>query len=244
MEGGKPMAGEKILLVDDEAVVLEILSYHLKKEGYQVLFAVNGQEAFELARRENPDLILLDILLPMIDGLELCQELRKESDVPILFITSKDDVFDLALGLGVGGDDYIKKPFDPVEVIARVKAHLRRYRFARHKSPGRENRQILNFPGLTLDLLNRTVIVRGQTVSLTAKEFEILALLASTPKQFYKAGQLIELLWDSPASVDERSLMVHISRLRQKIEQDPSRPRYLVSVRGYGYKFDCSESKD
>ena len=236
------MAGEKILIVDDEAVVREILSYHLRKEGYQVLPAVHGLEALELARRENPDLILLDILLPMIDGMELCQELRKESDVPILFITSRDDAFDLALGLGIGGDDYIKKPFNPVEVIARVKAHLRRYRSARQKQLSPENKQILSFPGLSLDLLNKTVIVRGQIVSLTAKEFAILALLASTPRQFYNASQLIERLWDSPASVDERSLMVHISRLRHKIEQDPSRPRYLVSVRGYGYKFDFPES--
>jgi len=236
------VAGEKILIVDDEAVVREILSYHLKKEDYRVLTAVHGQEAMKLARRENPDLILLDILLPFIDGLELCQELRKESDVPILFITSKNNTFDLALGLGVGGDDYIKKPFDPVEVIARIKAHLRRYRTAKAKQLSQENKQVLNFPGLSLDLLDRTVTVRGQAVSLTAKEFDILALLASTPKQYYKADQIIERLWDSPASVDERALMVHISRLRHKIEPDPSRPRYLVSVRGYGYKFDCSES--
>lgn len=236
------MAGEKILIVDDEAVVREILSYHLKKEDYRVLTAAQGLEALELARRKTPDLILLDILLPVIDGFELCQQLRKESDVPVLFITSKNDTFDLALGLGVGGDDYIKKPFDPVEVIARIKAHLRRYRFAKPKQLSQANRQVFNFPGLSLDLLDRTVIVRGQTVFLTAKEFDILALLASTPKQYYKADQLIERLWDSPASVDERTLMVHISRLRRKIEENPSHPRYLVSVRGFGYKFDCSES--
>lgn len=231
------MAGEKILVADDEAVVQKLITHYLTGEGFQVITAGTGYTALEMIRREKPDLILLDILLPELDGLEICQEIRGETGVPIIFITSKGKTMDVALGLGVGGDDYVKKPFNPLEVVARVKAHLRRHR---QLSTAREvggQKEVLNFPGLKIDLVNRTVEVNGLSVALTAREFSLLAVLAETPNRFYSADQLIELVWKGKESVDYRSLMVHISKLRKKIEEDPANPKYIISVRGFGYKF-------
>jgi len=236
----KDLAGEKILVVDDEAVVQKLITHYLTREGFQVITAGTGYTALEIIRREKPDLILLDILLPELDGLEICHEIRGETDVPIIFITSKGETMDVALGLGVGGDDYIRKPFDPLEVVARVKAHLRRQRRAA-KEVG-EQKKVLVFPGLKIDLVNRTVEVNGLPVALTAREFDLLALLAENPDRFYSADQLMELIWKTRESVDYRSLMVHISKLRKKIEEDPANPKYLISVRGFGYKFCSSHS--
>lgn len=142
------MAGEKILVVDDEAVIKELIGHYLLKDGFQVITAGDGATALELIRREKPDLILLDILLPVLDGIEICQEIRRETDVPVLFVTSKSDTLDVALGLGVGGDDYIKKPFNPIEVTARVKAHLRRYRQLQAARSGKGQQKVLNYPGI------------------------------------------------------------------------------------------------
>lgn len=231
------MAGEKILVVDDEAVVQKLITHYLTREGFQVITAGTGYTAMEIIRRERPDLIILDILLPELDGLEICREIRSETDVPIIFLTSKSKTMDIAIGLGVGGDDYIKKPFDPLEMVARVKAHLRRHRQLRTAREAGEQKKVLDFPGLRIDLVNRFVEVNGSSVALTAREFSLLAVLAGTPNRFYSAEQLMELVWKNRESVDYRSLMVHISNLRKKIEEDPANPKYIVSVRGFGYKF-------
>jgi len=229
---------KKILIVDDEAVVHEILSRYLRREGFQVFSVRDGDDALDSIRTHKPDLILLDILLPGLDGLEICRELRKETDIPVIFITSKDASFDLALGLGVGGDDYIKKPFDPIEVAARVKAQLRRYRQLRMARAGKERKEgILEFPGLRINLSNHTVEANGSVVALTAKEFGLLVLLAENPNRFFSADELMERLWNTPDSVDNRSLMVHMSKLRKKIEAEPASPQYIVTLRGVGYKF-------
>ncbi|HOV80345.1 MAG TPA: response regulator transcription factor [Bacillota bacterium] len=235
------MAGEKILVVDDEAVVQKLITHYLVKEGFRVVTADTGYTALETIRREKPDLILLDILLPELDGLEICQEIRDETDVPIIFITSKGDTLDVALGLGVGGDDYIRKPFDPIEVVARVKAHLRRRRQLRKAGEAEKTQKTLHFPGLKIDLAERTVEVNGKPVVLTAREFDILALLAGNPNRYYNADRIMELVWKTRESVDYRSLMVHISKLRKKIEEDPANPKYIISVRGFGYKFSVSQ---
>ncbi|BAF60568.1 response regulator [Pelotomaculum thermopropionicum SI] len=236
------MAGEKILVVDDEAVVQKLLTHYLTREGFQVITAGTGYTALEAIRREKPDLILLDILLPELDGLEICREIRSETDVPIIFITSRDKTMDVAIGLGVGGDDYVKKPFDPLEVVARAKAHLRRHRQLRAAGGGGEQKEVLDYPGLKIDLTNRTVEVNGLPVTLTAREFDILALLAKNPNRFFGADQLMEVIWKTRESVDHRSLMVHISKLRKKIEEDPANPKFIISVRGFGYKFSSRNS--
>lgn len=232
------MAGEKILIVDDEAIVREIISHYLLKEGFKVV-SDNGCNVFELVRTQQPDLILLDILLPDLDGMEICRELRRDTNVPIIFITSKNEPLDVALGLGIGGDDYIIKPFKMVEVIARIKAHLRRHRqYTLGKSLS--SQQLLTYPGLEIDLGKRTVKMNGVYLTLTAKEYDLLSLLAKNPNQFFSSDRLMELLWPSTDSVDNRTLMVHISKLRKKIEADPANPQYIITVRGMGYSFQAS----
>lgn len=216
----------------------EVISHYLQKEGFRV-YTDNGCGVFDLVRNQKPDLILLDILLPDMDGMEICRTLRKETDVPIIFITSKSEPLDLALGLGVGGDDYITKPFKVIEVVARIKAHLRRYRQFYNKKTSPQH-TVLEFPGLEIDLQKRTVKANGVLLTLTAKEYEILALLAKNANQFFSPGQLMELIWHSTESVDNRTLMVHMSKLRKKIEVDPANPKYIITVRGMGYKFNVS----
>ena len=226
------MAGEKILVVDDEAVIREWISHSLRQEGFAVATADTGGEALAAVDREKPDLILLDILLPDLDGLEICREVRRKTDVPVIFVTSKSDSLDVVLGLGLGGDDYITKPFKSVEVVARVKAQLRRRR-----QPA-QPRKRLEFPGLSIDLLLRSVEVNGSPRVLSTKEFDILALLAANPDRFFSTDELLEEVWQTSQSADPRTLVVHISRLRKKIEDDPANPRYLISVRNVGYRFN------
>lgn len=236
----KNLSGEKILVVDDEAVVHEIIGHYLKKEGFQVINATNGSEAIQAAHLYKPDLVLLDVLMPKLDGIKVCQEIRKHVEIPILFVTSKDQSYDLAQGFGAGADDYIKKPFDPVEVIIRVRTHLHRYQQFRILKDKSMQSQVMEFAGLKIDLLNHTVEVNDTPILLTLKEFELLSVLAKNPNRFLKSNQLIELVWDNPDSVDYRSLMVHMSNLRKKIEPNPSNPIYIISLRGYGYKLNTS----
>ena len=229
------LAGEKILVVDDEAVIREWISHSLRQEGFAVVTADTGGEALAAVDREKPDLILLDILLPDLDGLEICREVRRKTDVPVIFVTSKSDSLDVVLGLGLGGDDYITKPFKSVEVVARVKAQLRR---RRQPAPPAPSPKRLEFPGLSIDLLLRSVEVNGSPRVLSTKEFDILALLAANPDRFFSTDELLEEVWQTSQSADPRTLVVHISRLRKKIEDDPANPRYLISVRNVGYRFN------
>lgn len=231
------MAGQKILVVDDEAAVRKVVEHHLRLEGYQVITAGDGGSAFELIRTHEPDLIILDILLPDLDGIEVCREIRKENDVPIIFLTSKRDSSDIVLGLGVGGDDYIVKPFNHKELIARVKASLRRSRPQYIDGKPCGQKQVLTYPGLEINLSSRTVLVDGTPVALTNKEFELLALLAQNPNRVFTYHQLLELVWQFKYNADYRTIMVHVNRLRKKIEHDPSQPRYIITVRRIGYKF-------
>ncbi|MBC7106821.1 MAG: response regulator transcription factor [Firmicutes bacterium] len=232
------MAGELILVVDDEGVVRELVSHYLAREGFRVMATGDVESAFRLVRAHKPDLVILDILLPGMDGIEVCRRLRKETDVPIIFLSAKGDSTDVILGLGVGGDDYIVKPFVPGEMVARVKAQLRRLASRHDPGPPREPRRLL-YPGLVIDLEEHTVLVRGSPINLAPKEFEILALLAKNPNRIFSSAQLLDLVWQSKDLADDRTLMVHISRLRKKIERDPSRPAYILTVRGLGYKFNA-----
>jgi DNA-binding response OmpR family regulator len=231
------MSGEKVLIVDDEPEIVELISLYLVRDGYEVISANNGQQVFDVVLQQKPDLIILDILLPGMDGIEVCRQLRKTHNTPILFISCKSEDIDIILGLSMGGDDYITKPFSPSQLVARVKAHLRRNSLIEQN---KEDPQRLLYPGLEIDLISHIVMVGGQPISLSAKEFDLLTLLAKTPNRVYKIEHLFELVWSLDSLGDPRTLIVHISNLRKKIEPNPAEPRYIITVRGVGYKFNGS----
>ncbi|TVY10804.1 response regulator transcription factor [Paenibacillus cremeus] len=231
------MSGETILLVDDEAEIIELISLYLKKEGYEVLCSSNGAEALEMVAEHRPDLVILDISLPGMDGIEVCRQLRKSYSTPILFLSCKSEDMDIILGFSIGGDDYITKPFSPGQLVARVKAHLRRIQLLeQHK----EESQHLHFPGLEVDLISRSVKVDGQLAPLSSKEFDLLLHLAKAPGKVLSLEQLYKMTWGVDSNGDTRTLLVHISNLRKKIETNPAEPRYVHTVRGIGYKFNAN----
>ncbi|NPV93156.1 MAG: response regulator transcription factor [Firmicutes bacterium] len=227
------MAGERILVVDEEKEISDLIRLYLIREGYQVLVAGTGKQALELSHIHRPELIILDIVLPDLDGYEVCQKLRTRSTAPIIFLSCKDQSLDKVLGLEIGGDDYMTKPFDPAELTARVRAHLRR---ARVGGPGQN--QLLEYPGLEIHLDFYTVRSQGANVILSAREFQILALLSQNPNRIFNAEQIYQLVWNESSPIDSKVVPVHISNLRKKIEPDPSRPRYILTVKGLGYKFN------
>lgn len=232
------MAREKILVIDDEVEISELIRSCLQEEQYLVSVAPNATKGLELLQAETPDLILLDVMLPDLDGVELCLKIRKSSDVPIIFLSCKSQELDKVLALSVGGDDYVTKPFLPNELIARIKAVLRRSRLnTQTEGPA----TILTYPGISVNLDTREVVANGQAVALSGKEFEILEVLIKNPKRIYSMEQLFQLVWkmDSMDS-DARTIMVYISNLRKKIEKNPSNPEFIVNVRGVGYKFNAS----
>ena len=232
------MAGEKILVIDDDATIRKMVSCYLANNGFQVFTSVGGYNVVEQVRNHKPDLIILDILLPDLDGIEICREIRRETNTPVIYLTSKDDPSDIVLGLGIGGDDYITKPFNPVEMLARVKAVLRRSRLQNPACNPVEQKQLINYHGLEVDIANRVVQVDGTPVSLTNKEFELFSLLVQNPGRVFNYHQLFELVWQLNDIFDHRTIVVHINRLRKKIEPDYANPRYIITVRGIGYKFN------
>ncbi|MCL6635817.1 MAG: response regulator transcription factor [Peptococcaceae bacterium] len=229
------MAGEKIMIVDDEAVVHELLTHYLEREGFKVFSVYSGSHVLDKTAFHKPDLILLDILLPGLDGIEICHELRKKTDVPIIFITSRDAPHEVALGLGIGGDDYVKKPFNPVEVVARVRAQLRRFR--KQCALQEDEPAVLAFGDLRINLFDRTVEMKGERVELTVKEYDLLLFLAQNPNRYFSSDQLIEAVWNHPRSISQKALMTHISNLRKKLGEDPDSPRYIATLKGVGYMF-------
>lgn len=230
------MVGEIILLVDEEECNCELISFFLEQKGYQVITACSGVGALEVARVNKPDLIILDILLTELGGIEVCQELRKMTTNPILFLSARGEDEDKVLALAVGGDDYLTKPFSPAELLARVKAHLRRSRMTKDLLDQQDN-ITLAFPGLVINVAFHTVTVNEVTVSLSAKEFKLLVQLARHPNRVFSQEELYQAIWDKESCGDTRTLMVHISNLRKKIEPDPDHPRFIQTVRGCGYKF-------
>ncbi|WEK54704.1 MAG: response regulator transcription factor [Candidatus Cohnella colombiensis] len=225
-----------ILVVDDDREINELVHMSLSREGYRVVSAYHGMDVLPLVAEHNPDLIVLDVLLPGMDGFEICRELRRTSDIPILFASCKNEDIDKVLGLGLGGDDYIAKPFSPVELVARVKAHLRRS--ALRSKDVDDQSAILKYPGLTIDPITHTVLVEESAVALSAKEFKLLFQLAKNPNRIYKNDQLFSLLWDEQLIGDPHTVMVHVYNLRKKIESNPAKPRYILTIRGVGYKFN------
>lgn len=222
----------KILVVDDEAAILKSVRAYLEQEGYTVLAAVDGPTALKEARTARPDLIVLDVMLPGMDGLEVLRRLRQESDVYVLMLTAKAEETDKVVGLMVGADDYLTKPFSPRELVARVKAILRRGRTGETAEPA------LVFPLLRIDLDARQATKDGIVLDLTATEFDLLAALARHAGRVLSREQLIEQVWGYDYYGDERVVDVHIGRLRKKIEDDPANSRLVVTVRGAGYRFE------
>jgi DNA-binding response OmpR family regulator len=222
-----------ILLVDDEESVQKLLTYPLEREGYRVVQARTGEEALERFAAQEIDLIVLDLMLPRIDGLEVCRRVRATSTVPIIMLTARDDEVDKVLGLEIGADDYITKPFSIREFRSRVRALLRRAQLSVQQDRGEE----VEVAGLRLDTARRAVTAQGSPVQVTYVEFELLRTLLSHPGRVYTRQQLLESLWGSADYRDPRTIDVHIRHLREKIERDPSEPEYLFTVRGVGYRF-------
>ncbi len=220
-----------ILVVDDEPIVREVVVSYLEREGYRTLEAGDGDAARELIEREKPELVVLDVMLPGTDGLELCRWVRGRSDLPVILVTALGDEVDRIVGLEVGADDYVTKPFSPRELAARVRTVLRR---ATPKAPRRER---LSFDGLELDAETREVRKRGELVGLTAREFDLLWFLAEHPRQVFSRDLLMDRVWGYAAALDTGTVTVHVRRLREKIEDEPSRPRFLETVWGVGYRF-------
>ena len=224
----------RILLVDDERSVQTLLTYPLRKDGYDVVTASTGQEALDRFRDGTFDLVVLDVMLPQTDGFAVCRELRARSSVPIIMLTAKTEEFDKVLGLELGADDYITKPFSMREFRSRVKAVLRRAGLARNGDSAEEP---LDEGDLRIDFAKRSVELRDNPVKLTYVEFEILSALARSPGRVFSRSMLLERLWGDSAYRDPRTIDVHIRHLREKLERDPSSPEYLSTVRGVGYRF-------
>jgi DNA-binding response OmpR family regulator len=227
----------RILLVDDEQAVQTLLTYPLRKEGYEVVGATDGQQALDRFSEERFDLVVLDIMLPKLDGIEVCRRLRTRSQVPIIMLTAKGDEIDKVAGLEMGADDYITKPFSVREFRSRVKAALRRGNMAGLGTPEEPIRQ----GDLEIDLERRAVSLNGDSVQLTYVEFEILATMAASPGRVYTREMLLEHIWGDSTYRDPRTVDVHIRHLREKLESDPKAPEYLFTVRGVGYRFRDSD---
>ena len=223
----------KILLVDDEPMVTDVMERYLRREGFQVLLAADGEAAVATARESAPDLILLDLMLPKIDGLTAFRQIRSHSSVPVIILTAKGEETDRIVGLETGADDYIAKPFSPREVVARVKAVLRRAGRAAPPASG----DSIRFDQLLINPRTRDVHVDRRKVELTAKEFDLLWFLASNPGDVFTRAQLLDQVWDFQYAGDASTVTVHIRRLRLKVEADPDHPRYIKTVWGVGYKF-------
>jgi two-component system, OmpR family, alkaline phosphatase synthesis response regulator PhoP len=231
----------RILVVDDETALVELVRSYLEREQYEVLTAADGRTALELARAAEHDLVVLDIMLPELDGIEVCRQLRQFSDAYVIMLTARAEEIDKILGLTVGADDYLTKPFSPRELVARIKALLRRPRqTAAALSPGSESPDDAPVPqrwdDLTIDEEQHEVTLRGQPVELTAREFALLLALARHPGRVFTRPQLLERVWED-AYYDEHVVDVHVGNLRKKLEADPAHPHYLETVRGVGYRF-------
>jgi len=233
---------EKILVVDDEVSLQETLTYKLEKEGYQVEVAGDGLTALELARSTHPDLVILDVMLPGMDGFELCRNLRQESNIPVLMLTARDDEIDRVVGLEVGADDYLPKPFSMRELIARVKALLRRVRLIREEVGAAVQEgnlpQIMTFGNLEIDMTRREVRLNGVVVPCKPKEYDLLTFMGQHKGRVLTRELILERVWGWGFVGDSRTVDVHIRWLREKIEPIPDKPERIITVRGAGYRFE------
>jgi DNA-binding response OmpR family regulator len=224
----------RILVVDDERIVTEVVERYLQLEGYDVRVAENGAQALEIAGEWYPNLVVLDLMLPEIDGLEVCRQLRQDRPVPVIMLTAKGEEIDRIVGLELGADDYMVKPFSPRELVARVKSVLRRTA----NGAGQKTDGLLRYGDLVIDPMAREVILRGHRINLTGKEFDLLYFFTSHPNQVFTREQLMNQVWVYSYSAEYGTITVHIRRLRAKIEADPLKPRFIKTLWGVGYKFE------
>ncbi|MBE0671129.1 MAG: response regulator transcription factor [Anaerolineales bacterium] len=229
------MSEKCILVVEDEPSLAEVVSLYLKRAGFQVQIASDGKQAMNILEKQIPDFVILDLMLPEVDGLSLTRWLRDHSDVPIIMVTARREEIDRIAGLEMGADDYVVKPFSPQELVSRVRAMLRR---TGRDQAGAESERVLSYDSITINPLTRVVLVREAHIELTAKEFDMLYLLARHPKQVFTRDQLLERVWGGAEYIDPGTVTVHVRRLREKIESDPSSPKHLLTVWGVGYKFE------
>jgi DNA-binding response OmpR family regulator len=231
-----PMNEKQILIVEDEPSLAEVTGLYLKRAGFQVQIAHDGKQAMAILEKQIPDFVIMDIMLPEIDGISLTRWLRDRSDVPIIMVTARREEVDRISGLEMGADDYVVKPFSPQELVSRVRAVLRR---TGRDQAETESERALSFDSISIDPLTRVVSIKGSDVELTAKEFDMLYLLARHPKQVFTRDQLLERVWGGAEYIDPGTVTVHVRRLREKIESDPSKPKHLLTVWGVGYKFEA-----
>ncbi len=229
--------GSRILVVDDEKNIVDIIKYNLKKEGYEVMTAGDGEEALKLNEEFKPDIILLDIMMPKLDGYAVCRKVREKYDTPIIMLTARAEEVDKVLGLELGADDYVTKPFGTRELMARVKANLRRRNSSEETPAESTDKDVLSFGRLTIDLKRFEVKKDGNVLELTLREFELLKFLASQKTQVFSRETLLEKVWGYEYFGDVRTVDVTVRRLREKLEDDPSKPAYILTKRGVGYYF-------
>lgn len=226
---------ERILVVDDEVEIADLIEIHLRNEGYHVVKAASGQQALDALAGRDVQLVILDIMMSGMDGLEVCRRVRRETNIPIIFLSAKAEDMDKIMGLSTGADDYLTKPFNMLELLARVKAQLRRYLQLNPKTSG-ENNQTIDLIDLVIDQLSHQVTVYGQEVHLTPTEFNILLLLASHPGRVFGAEEIFSRVWQEKYFESNNTVMVHIRKLREKLELNPQEPRLIKTVWGIGYK--------
>lgn len=228
------MNGPTILVVDDERSISEVISLYLTRAGYRVKIANDGQSALKELARQMPDLVVLDLMLPEVDGLEITRRLRAVGDTPIIMVTARREEADRILGLEMGADDYMVKPFSPQELVSRVRAVLRRAQGA----PAQSTERALEFDSIRIDPVTRLVTMAGVEISLTAKEFDLLWFMANHPRQVFNRDQLLDRVWGETDYIDPSTVTVHVRRVREKIEPDAANPRHIHTVWGVGYKFE------
>lgn len=223
------------MIVEDNPEIRNFIKLYLRNDGYETVEVDQGDLVLEVFQEQKPDLVILDILLPGLDGIEVCREIRKISIVPIIILSNKIEEIDKIIGLTVGADDYMTKPFSPRELTARIRTHLRRQMY--YTDQQQENQSILNFENITIDLERHQVTCYGKEIELSAKEFGLLSYMAKHPGRIFKVEELFERVWGEYSLGDTRTVMVHISSIRKKIERDSSNPEFIITVRGVGYKF-------
>ena len=228
-------AKQKILIVDDDNNIAELISLYLTKECFDTKIVNDGEEALTAFEQYNPNLILLDLMLPGIDGYQVCREVRAKANVPIIMLSAKGEIFDKVLGLELGADDYMTKPFSPSELVARVKAHLARY--DRLTGSAAEKNKVIEIRGLKIDTTARRVWVNGEERTFTTKEFDLLTFLASHPNHVYSKEELFREIWDMESIGDIATVTVHIKKIREKIEFNTAKPQYIETIWGVGYRF-------
>ena len=230
------MDKETILLVDDEKEILDLLEIYLRHEGYRVLKALNGEEALDILKRQEVDLIILDVMMPRMDGIQACLKIREQKNMPIIMLSAKSQDTDKIMGLVSGADDYMTKPFNPLELVARVKSQLRRYKRLNVAAPRVENE--IEIDDLVINTATHEVRVDGREVKLTPREFAILELLARNRGIVFSIEKIYELVWNEPFYESDNTVMVHIRKIREKLGETPRQPKYIKTVWGVGYKID------